>query len=64
MILKHLEDAQKLQLSSPSKDDEAMEELDELLLEGAEKAWLEFKELYPDVVVVDEEGVDGSATIT
>ena len=66
MILKHVEDANKVQPFPPApqpKDPEAMEELDKLLLEGAEKAWLEFQELYPDVVV-SEEGIEGSATIT
>lgn len=63
MILKHVEEANKVRPAPQPKDPEAMEELDELLLEGAEKAWLEFKELYPDVVV-SEEGIEGSATIT
>ena len=55
MILKHVEEAKKV-LSVFPKDKEAMEELDKLLLEGAEKAWSEFQELYPDVVV-SEEGI-------
>jgi hypothetical protein len=65
MILKHVANANKVQPAPQSKDPEAMEELDELLRKGAEKAWFEFKEeLYPDVVVVSEEGLEGSATTT
>jgi len=55
MILRHLEDANKVQPAPPAaqpKDPEAMEELDELLKKGAEKASLELKELYPDLHVV------------
>ena len=52
-ILQHLEDANNVQppLSPSPKDPEAVDTLDESLRKGANKAFLEFKERYPDLKV-------------